>query len=118
VGLAAGACSGSPAAASPGAGGGGALAAASDVPVHGGVIVSSDGGIVITQPSAGAFKAFSAICTHMGCTVGSVADNRITCPCHGSMYSAQDGSVLQGPATQPLGAKDITVSSGRIFLAS
>jgi len=70
--------------------------------------------IVVTQPTAGEYKAFTAICTHQGCTVGSVSNNVIQCPCHGSEYSAKDGSVIQGPATQALAAKTIKVSGGNI----
>lgn len=97
---------------------GAALAKTTDVPVDGGTIVTADGGTVITQPEAGTYKAFTAICTHMQCTVGSVADNKIMCPCHGSVYSAKDGSVIQGPAPAPLAAKQINVSGGQIFLQS
>ncbi|MBS2966426.1 Rieske (2Fe-2S) protein [Actinocrinis puniceicyclus] len=96
---------------------GSALAQTSDVPVDGGKIVNSDGGIVITQPAAGTYKAFTAVCTHQGCTVGSVSDNQIVCPCHGSVFSAKDGSVVQGPAQAPLAAMNIKVSGGQIFLA-
>src|SRR5690349_15478085 len=39
-----------------------------DVPVGGGVIVD-ERNVVVTQPTAGQFKAFTAICTHQGCTV-------------------------------------------------
>ena len=77
--------------------------ATSDVPVGGGTVVEG-AKVVVCQPSAGVYKAFSAICTHQGCTVGSVSDNQIHCPCHGSVFSATDGSVVNGPATQPLGA--------------
>ncbi len=94
-----------------------ALASTSDVPVEGGKIVTADGGVVITQPASGTFKAFTAICTHQGCTVGSVSGNVIMCPCHGSQFSAKDGSVVGGPAPAPLAAKSITVSGGQIFLA-
>lgn len=100
-----------------GSGGGSALAKTSDVPVDGGVVVNADGGTVITQPAAGTYKAFTAICTHQRCTVGSVSDNQITCPCHGSVFSAKDGSVLQGPAPAPLSAKNIKVSGNEIYLA-
>lgn len=107
-----------PASSGSGGSGGAALAKTSDVPVDGGTIVTADGGTVITQPAAGTYKAFTAICTHMQCTVGSVSNNKIMCPCHGSVYSATDGSVLQGPAPAPLAAKQINVSGGEIFLKS
>jgi Rieske Fe-S protein len=93
------------------------LAATADVPVDGGKIVTADGGVVITQPASGTFKAFTAICTHQGCTVGSVSNNQITCPCHGSVFSAKDGSVISGPASAPLASKNITVSGGNVYLA-
>ena len=41
------------------------------VPVGGGVILTKDE-VVVTQPEAGTFKAFSAVCTHQGCLVGLV----------------------------------------------
>jgi Rieske Fe-S protein len=105
-----------------GAGGGGAGAASgaltstADVPVGGGVILA-DAALVITQPKAGTFKAFSAICTHQGCTVGSVENGTINCPCHGSQFAVADGSVVNGPATKPLAAKKITVSGTSITAA-
>ena len=92
-----------------GGGGGGTSIKASDIPVNGGKIFQSSD-TVVTQPAAGTFKAFSATCTHMGCTVESVKNNTIHCPCHGSNYNASDGSVKNGPATQPLPAKNVTVS--------
>lgn len=87
----------------------------SQVPVGGGFI-DGDVSVVVTQPESGSYKAFSSICTHQGCPVNSVIDNVIQCPCHGSQYSAKDGSVITGPATQPLPAKNITVSGTSIIL--
>ena len=75
--------------------------ATSEVPVGGGVILD-DADYVITQPTAGEFKAFSKICTHQRCPVGSVEDGTINCPCHGSKYSIEDGSVVNPPAPDPL----------------
>jgi nitrite reductase/ring-hydroxylating ferredoxin subunit len=98
------------------AGAPGAVASTADIPVGGGVIVT-DPAVVVTQPTAGEFKAFSAICTHQGCLVGEVADNEIICPCHGSRFSATDGSVLQGPATDPLASAAITVQGGSVVLS-
>ena len=95
---------------------GGALGAAADVPVGGGVVYK-DEKVVVTQPAEGEFKGFSAICTHQGCPVASVADGVIMCPCHGSAFSIEDGSVQGGPATKPLGAVEVTVKGGEITLA-
>jgi Rieske Fe-S protein len=93
----------------------GALAATSDIPVGGGKIFDTQL-TVVTQPTAGEFKAFSAVCTHMGCTVNQIADGRIDCPCHGSEYSITDGAVLAGPAPRPLPAKTIKITGDSIFL--
>ena len=107
----------SAAASSPGSSGSasGALTGTSDIPVGGGKIFDTQL-VVVTQPSAGEFKAFSAVCTHMGCTVNQIANGRIDCPCHGSEYSITDGAVLAGPAPRPLPAKTIKVTGDSIFL--
>ena len=85
------------------------------VPVGGGMMADYGGSaVVVTQPSKGDFKAFSGICTHQGCTLGGVQQGRIFCPCHGSEFSMRDGSVLHGPATQPLPEKQVTVTGDRI----
>jgi len=93
----------------------GALTGTSDIPVGGGKIFDAQL-VVVTQPSAGQFKAFSAVCTHMGCTVSQIANGRIDCPCHGSEYSITDGAVLAGPAPKPLPAKTIKITGDSIFL--
>jgi nitrite reductase/ring-hydroxylating ferredoxin subunit len=92
----------------------GALATTSQIPDGGGKII--DGvNIVITQPETGAFRAFTAICTHQGCIVNSVSNGTINCPCHGSKYSIKDGSVVNGPAPSPLAAIAIKVEGTSIF---
>ncbi|MFF9392079.1 Rieske (2Fe-2S) protein [Streptomyces griseoluteus] len=95
---------------------GDALARTADIPEGGGKIFK-DQGVVVTQPSAGTYKAFSAKCTHQGCAVGSVADGVIVCPCHNSHFSVADGSVKKGPATAPLPEQKISVSGDEIKLA-
>jgi Rieske Fe-S protein len=97
-------------------GGGTALAKTSEIPVGGGMVFA-DQKVVVTQPTAGQFKCFSAICTHMGCTVASVSGGTINCPCHGSQFKVADGSVANGPATSPLPAKQVTVAGGEVTLA-
>lgn len=76
----------------------GTLAETTDVPVGSGVITS---GVVLTQPKAGTFEAFTAECTHAGCALTQVSGAAIECPCHGSRFHL-DGSVAQGPAERPL----------------
>jgi Rieske Fe-S protein len=94
-----------------GGGGGttGALAKTTDIPVGGGVVLDQRN-IVITQPQAGTFKAFTATCTHQGCQVVEVKNGTINCPCHGSRFKIADGSVANGPATRALREIGITVS--------
>ncbi|MFD7167585.1 Rieske (2Fe-2S) protein [Streptomyces violascens] len=91
------------------------LAKTSDIPVGGGTVFA-DQKVVVTQPEAGTFKGFSAVCTHQGCTVSSVSGGTINCPCHGSKFRIADASVAQGPAQQPLPAQQITVEKGSIML--
>jgi thiosulfate dehydrogenase (quinone) large subunit len=60
----------------------------------------------------GDFRAFSAVCTHAGCTVG-LASGQFVCPCHGGRYSVQDGAVLGGPPPSPLRALNVRVIHGK-----
>ena len=101
--------------AAPSAASGTALTSTSDVPVGGGTVFA-DKDVVVTQPTAGDFKAFSATCTHQGCKVKSVADGNIVCPCHGSKFAIADGSVTNGPAKSPLPEKTISVDGNSILL--
>jgi Rieske Fe-S protein len=91
------------------------IGSATGVPVGGGAIFQA-AKVVVTQPTAGNYKCFSAVCTHQGCLVGSVASGAIMCPCHGSSFSIKDGSVITGPASAPLPAQKVTVSGGTIKL--
>ncbi|GII87635.1 iron-sulfur protein [Sphaerisporangium siamense] len=103
---------------SGGSGGGAAdvLAKTADIPKGGGKIFKEQK-IVVTQPSDGQFKAFSAICPHQGCSCNAVSNGTINCPCHGSKFSISDGSVTAGPAKQPLEEKQIKVDGDSISLA-
>lgn len=82
---------------------GGPLASTADVPVGEGTILKEDQ-IVLTQPTEGEFKAFTAICTHQGCTVSSVSNGKISCACHGSQFSVRDGSNVTGPSGSAAGS--------------
>lgn len=106
-----------PAGSGDGANGAGAvLAKTSDIPVGGGMVLAGEG-LVVTQPTAGTFKAFSSKCTHQGCAVKGVADGVITCPCHNSTFDAATGEATGGPATVPLPEKRIRVVNGSVTAA-
>jgi len=85
------------------------VATVDDVPVGGG-FVNQDAKVVVTQPESGDYRAFTAVCTHQGCTVAQVQDNEIFCACHSSFFSAADGSVLRGPAPSSLAAIPVNVA--------
>ena len=92
------------------------LASTSEVPVGGGLVLA-DEKVVVTQPTEGEFKAFSAVCTHQGTTLDGVEDGSLHCPNHGSLFSPEDGSVVQGPAAKPLPEVEITVDGDKILAA-
>ncbi len=97
------------------AGGSGALATLAEVPVGGAASAKDSSGapIIIAQPSAGKIVAFSAICTHMGCTVAPKGKD-LVCPCHGSTYNAFTGAVISGPAPKPLPAVSVKVDGSNV----
>ena len=90
--------------------------AQADIPVGGGKVFEALK-VVVTQPTAGDFKAFSAVCTHQGCTVTGVKDGAITCPCHGSSFDIATGAPTNGPATAPLPAKTVSVGADGITVS-
>ena len=72
--------------------------------------------VIVSQPSAGEYKAFSTVCTHQGCQVQVQDSNRIVCPCHGSEFAVADGSVVHGPAESPLASYPVQEKGGKIFV--
>jgi Rieske Fe-S protein len=108
---------GEPAASKPAASkpSGTVLGAASEIPVGGGKIYTA-ARVVVTQPTSGQYKAFSAVCTHVGCIMSQVANGTIDCPCHGSEFKITNGAVVTGPAPSPLPPKRITVTDGKVVL--
>ena len=119
-GSSAGSSSGSSSGGSAPSGSGGVATA--DVPEGGGIVLAEQK-VVVTQPTKGDFKAFTAICTHQGCTVNSVQDGEIVCGCHGSQFSIKDGSNVEGPngsaagPVAPLQSKKVSVEGGQISVS-
>ncbi|WP_260478144.1 Rieske (2Fe-2S) protein [Nonomuraea sp. WAC 01424] len=91
------------------------IAKTADVPVGGGKLVN-EWKIVVTQPTQGVYKAYSAVCTHKGCMVGTPKDNVITCACHGSEFAADSGKATKGPATAPLTVYQVKVEGDGIVV--
>jgi Rieske Fe-S protein len=91
------------------------LGSVADIPVGGGKVFMAQQ-VVVTQPAAGQFRAFSAVCTHVGCICNKVANGTIDCPCHGSTFKITNGAVVTGPATLPLPARSIAIKDGKILL--
>ena len=78
-------------------------------------IAPGDGAVVrvggrqraVHRDENGSLHAVSARCTHLGCLVDfNRAERAWECPCHGSRFDI-DGRIVQGPATKPLGRRDI-----------
>lgn len=98
--------------------GGAALAQLSAIPVGGAVSATLDGKpVLVAQPTKGTAVAFSAICTHKGCTVAP-AGKILACPCHGSTYDAATGKVLGGPAPRALTPVIVQVKDGAVVAGS
>lgn len=88
-----------------------------DVPVGGSASAKVNGKpAMVSQPTAGNVVAFTAICTHQGCTVAP-AGKEFHCPCHGSVYDAFTGKVLSGPAPAPLAAISVKVDGAEVVQA-
>ena len=95
-----------------------AVAKTSDIPIGSGKKFDVEGvPILVTQPRAGEFRAFSAVCTHAGFVMSNVANSEIKCDNHGAVYSADDGSVLSGPAPRALGKITVTVEGNDVLVS-
>lgn len=92
-----------------------ALGPVTAIPVGGGVIYEK-AQTVVTQPTAGVYKAFDAMCTHEKCILADVSGGTINCACHGGKYSITDGSVVKIPPVAPLAPKTVAVEAGKVYL--
>jgi|HubBroStandDraft_1064217.scaffolds.fasta_scaffold48956_2 Rieske Fe-S protein len=99
----------------PSAGAGTFLADVQQIPPVGGGLILSQALVVLVREADGSVKGFSATCTHQGCTVASVQGGIISCPCHGSQFSAKNGAVVQGPAPRPLPSVPVVVRGAGVY---
>jgi Rieske Fe-S protein len=89
-----------------------------DIPVGQSIAAQLDGApVIVSRPTQSTAACFSAICTHQGCTVRPQGAKAF-CPCHGSVFSALTGKVLQTPAPSPLPAIAVEVKNGEVVTTS
>jgi thiosulfate dehydrogenase [quinone] large subunit len=69
---------------------------------------------IVIRGDGGGLQAFSAVCTHAGCTVG-YQNGQIVCPCHGAVYNPVSGAVEGGPAPAGLARKRVVEHGGSIY---
>ena len=71
----------------------------------------------VVHPSGNTFVAFSAVCTHAGCTVQfDSGSQQFICPCHSGTYDARTGQVTGGPPPAPLASIPVNVVNGEIWV--
>jgi len=101
------------------AGGGGRtlVGTTADIPPGGGTVVAMGSQPAIVVNTDQGVRAYSAICTHLGCVVAwNDMIGAIQCPCHDGRFSPQTGAVVSGPPPGPLPPIDVSVEGDQIFL--
>lgn len=87
------------------------------VPANSGIVVSLPEGHVVLLDAGGELRAFSAVCTHLGCIVKwqPTDHHAIYCECHGGMFT-REGDVVGGPPPRPLPRYPVEVRDGQVFV--
>lgn len=102
-----------------GAGAGGRTLAGTttDIPPGSGKVVAMGSSPVIVINTESGVKAFSAVCTHLGCIVGYDSTAKaIICPCHDGRFNPATGAVVSGPPPAPLKPITVAVEKDQIYL--
>lgn len=94
------------------------VGAVTDFPVGTGKVVAINAKpVIIVNTTAGDIKAFSAICTHLGCVVDWQKDkNTIHSPCHDGRFNPVTGAVVGGPPPRPLPPYELTIKDGKVYV--
>ena len=87
-----------------------------EIPAGGAHYVNLPDGLVMLVSAGTEVRAFSAICTHLGCVIQWNKDSKeFVCPCHGGKYDLA-GKVTYGPPPRPLDTLAVQVRSGEVFV--
>lgn len=85
---------------------------------QGKVVPVNDKPVIVVNTEQGGAKAFSAICTHLGCIVEwDEARQFILCPCHDGRFSPVNGGIISGPQPSPLPELPLTVEGDTIYVS-
>jgi cytochrome b6-f complex iron-sulfur subunit len=81
-------------------------------------IVAVNGHPVIVVHTPQGFRAFSAVCTHLGCIVGwDTGRKQIACPCHAGFFDL-NGKPVAGPPPRPLAEHGVAIVNGEVLVKS
>jgi cytochrome b6-f complex iron-sulfur subunit len=89
-----------------------------DLPAGQGKVVSAgDKPVIVVHTAQGGIKAYSAVCTHLGCIVGwQQSRGFIQCPCHDGRFNPVTGAVISGPPPRPLPSVQVSIENGKIYV--
>lgn len=86
-------------------------------PNSGTVLPIANQPVIVTNPQGEGLKAFSAVCTHLGCVVHwHEAGAFIQCPCHDGRFNAKTGAVISGPPPRPLPPYELAVDEEEVYV--
>jgi len=89
-----------------------------DFPLNSGkVVVVANKPVIVVNTPAGGLKAFSAICTHLGCIVYWHPEKSVIhSPCHDGLFNPVNGNVISGPPPRPLPAYELAVKGDKVYV--
>jgi len=81
------------------------------------VVSVNDKPVIVINNKAGGLKAYSAICTHLGCIVSwNDRKGAIMCPCHDGYFNPVTGAVVSGPPPKPLASFEVIQRDGKVLI--
>jgi Rieske Fe-S protein len=89
-----------------------------DFPLNSGKVVRfGQRPAIVVRMAGGQFRAFSAVCTHLGCTVQYRNDLELVwCPCHNGRFDL-NGRNVAGPPPRPLEAFEVAVHGDEVVVS-
>ena len=94
------------------------VGAVKDFPLNTGKVLSvADKPVIVVNTPAGGLRAFSAVCTHLGCIVfWNQQKQVIQSPCHDGRFNPVTGAVISGPPPRPLPAYEFEIVKDQVYV--